>query len=222
MCFQDPDAKDNRPNAVFNADRLQLITYILQLITNNQMKKSMIYTKTGDGGSTSLVGGTRVSKTHIRLESYGTIDELNSHIGWLNGVIEDKEHHTFLLFIQHKLFTVGSYLATETESKQPQTASIITGHDIARIEEQIDRIDAALPRLSRFVLPGGNEPASRAHICRTIARRAERHVYRVAEDFPVAEEVLIFLNRLSDYFFVLAREQSNKTSEEIYWEQGDI
>ena len=186
------------------------------------MKKSIIYTKTGDGGSTSLVGGSRVRKTHIRLESYGTIDELNSHIGWLNGVIEEKEHHTFLLFIQHKLFTVGSYLATETESKQPHTASIITGNDIARMEEQIDRIDATLPRLTRFVLPGGNEAASRAHICRTIARRAERIVYRVAEDFPVAEEVLIFLNRLSDYFFVLAREQSNKTSEEIYWEQGDI
>lgn len=186
------------------------------------MKKSMIYTKTGDGGSTSLVGGTKVRKTHIRLESYGTIDELNSHVGWLNGVIEEKEHHAFLLFIQHKLFTVGSYLATETESKQPNTASIITGNDILRIEEQIDRIDTTLPRLTRFVLPGGNEAASRAHICRTIARRAERNVYRVAEDFPVAEEVLIFLNRLSDYFFVLAREQSNKTSEEIYWEQGDI
>jgi cob(I)alamin adenosyltransferase len=186
------------------------------------MKKSIIYTKTGDKGATSLVGGTRVQKTHIRLESYGTIDELNSYIGWLNCEIKEQEHHDFLLYLQHKLFTVGSYLATETESKQPHAASIITGKDIVRIEEQIDKIDASLPRLNRFVLPGGNEAASRAHICRTVSRRAERNVYRVADDFPVAEEVLIFLNRLSDYFFVLAREESNKTSEEIYWEQGDI
>jgi cob(I)alamin adenosyltransferase len=177
------------------------------------MKKSIIYTKTGDKGATSLVGGTRVQKTHIRLESYGTIDELNSYIGWLNCEMKVKEHHDFLLFIQHKLFTVGSFLATETESRQPDAASIITANDIARIEEQIDKIDASLPRLNRFVLPGGNEAASRAHICRTVARRAERNVYRVADDFPVSQEVLIFMNRLSDYFFVLAREESKKTSE---------
>jgi cob(I)alamin adenosyltransferase len=186
------------------------------------MKKSIIYTKTGDKGTTALVGGVRVRKTHIRLEAYGTIDELNSYIGWLNCEIKEKEHHDFLLFIQHKLFAVGSFLATETESKQPKAASIITPHDIARIETQIDQIDAALPRLNRFVLPGGNEAASRAHICRTVTRRAERIVYRLADDFPVSEEVLIFLNRLSDYFFVLARRESHKTSEEIYWEQGDI
>ena len=186
------------------------------------MKKSIIYTKTGDKGTTALVGGLRVRKTHIRLEAYGTIDELNSHIGWLNCEIKEKEHHDFLLFIQHKLFTVGSFLATETESKQPDAASIITTNDIARIETEIDQIDAALPRLNRFVLPGGNEAASRSHICRTVTRRAERIVYRLAEDFPVSEEVLIFLNRLSDYFFVLARRESHKTSEEIYWEQGDI
>jgi ATP:cob(I)alamin adenosyltransferase len=186
------------------------------------MKKSIIYTKTGDKGTTALVGGTRVSKTHIRLESYGTVDELNSHIGWLNCEIKEKELSRFLLYIQHKLFTVGSYLATETESRPPKAASIITSDDIARIEGQIDEIDGKLPRLNRFVLPGGNEAASRAHICRTIARRAERNVYRVAEEHPVADEILIFLNRLSDYFFVLARQESNKTSEEIYWEQGDI
>lgn len=186
------------------------------------MKKSIVYTKTGDKGTTSLVRGMRVSKTHIRLEAYGTIDELNSYIGWLNCEVKEESNHTFLLYIQHKLFTVGSYLATETESKDPRPASIISDKDIARIEEQIDIIDGELPRLSRFVLPGGNESAARAHICRTVARRAERLVYRVAEEFPVAEEVLIFINRLSDYFFVLARHESNKSSEEIFWEQGDI
>ncbi len=186
------------------------------------MKKSLIYTKTGDKGTTGLVGGARVPKTHVRLEAYGTIDELNSHVGWLNCAIQEEVHQEFLRFIQHKLFTVGSYLATETERKDPKKASILTDNDISRVEKQIDRLDSELPRLSRFVLPGGNEPASRAHICRTITRRAERNVYRVAELYPVSNEVLIFLNRLSDYFFLLARYESNKYSEELYWEQGDI
>lgn len=186
------------------------------------MKKSIIYTKTGDKGTTALVGGTRVSKTHIRLEAYGTIDELNSYVGWLSCKIEEKNHQEFLRYLQHKLFTVGSYLATETESRAPKEASIITAKDIKRVEEQIDIIDSALPRLNRFVLPGGNEIASRAHICRTVSRRAERNVFTVAEKYPVSEEVLIFLNRLSDYFFVLARHESNKSSQELFWEQGDI
>lgn len=186
------------------------------------MKKSIIYTRGGDKGSTALVGGTRVRKTHIRLESYGTVDELNSHIGWLHREVTDQESRDFLRYLQHKLFTVGSYLATETESKPPKEASIITSSDIQRVENQIDKIDGGLPKLKRFVLPGGSEAGSRAHICRTIARRAERNAYRVADEYPVSEEVLIFLNRLSDYFFVLARHESGKNSEEIYWEQGDI
>lgn len=186
------------------------------------MKKSNVYTKTGDKGTTSLVGGTRVGKTHVRLDAYGTVDELNSFIGWLNCVVSDAENRNFLRFVQHKLFTVGAYLATETESKQPRAASILSEDDIRRIETEIDRLDAQLPPLNRFVLPGGNEPASRAHICRTIARRAERNVYRVAESHPVSDEALMFINRLSDYFFVLARHESNKTAEEIYWEQSNV
>lgn len=182
------------------------------------MKKSLIYTKTGDKGKTSLVGGTRVNKTHIRLDAYGTIDELNSFTGWLNVEIKDPETNRFLSFIQHKLFAVGSYLATETEQMAPKAASIITEVDIERIEKEIDRLDSLLPRLNRFILPGGNEAASRAHICRTVSRRAERNSHRVAEIYPVAEPVLIFLNRLSDYFFVVARYESNKTGKEIYWE----
>ena len=186
------------------------------------MKKSGIYTKTGDKGKTSLVGGTRVEKTHIRLEAYGTIDELNSFVGWLNCEISDTESHRFLTFVQHKLFTIGSYLATETESKQPNAASIISGEDIERIEKEIDALDGALPRLNQFILPGGNEPGSRAHICRTVARRAERNVYRVAETYPVGEEVLVFLNRLSDYFFVLARKECNQSAKEIYWNKENV
>jgi len=185
------------------------------------MKKSVIYTKTGDNGTTALVGGARVRKTHIRLEAYGTIDELNSHIGWLNCEIKEKEHMIFAFHPAQAL--CGGFLSgTETESKQPMAASIITTHDIERIEKQIDQIDEALPRLNRFVLPGGNEAASRAHICRTVTRRAERIVNHLAENFPVSDEILIFLNRLSDYFFVLARRESRKTSEEIFWQQDDV
>lgn len=186
------------------------------------MKKSLVYTKTGDKGKTSLVGGTRVEKTHIRLQSYGAVDELNSFIGWLNCEMEDEDTNKFLLFVQHKLFNVGSYLATETEKMPPKAASIITEDDILRAEKEIDKIDSGLPKLTRFILPGGNEAASRAHICRTVTRHVERKVYRVAEEYPVADEVLIFLNRLSDYFFVLARKESNKTGKEIYWDNENI
>jgi cob(I)alamin adenosyltransferase len=186
------------------------------------MRKSSVYTKTGDSGKTSLAGGVRVSKTHVRLEAYGTVDELNSFVGWLSCAINESEHRRFLLFVQGKLFSVGGYLATETESKQPKAAATISESDIARIEAEIDKIDSQLPPLRKFVLPGGNETASRAHICRTITRRVERLVYRVAESYPVDDEVLIFLNRLSDYFFVLARQENIKKSEEIYWEQSEI
>ena len=184
------------------------------------MKKSIIYTKTGDAGQTSLVGGKRVAKTHIRLESYGTIDELNSYIGWLVCAVEEEEKRQFLLYIQHKLFTVGSYLATDTESMPPKKASIITEKDIEKIEKEIDETDTALPKLNRFILPGGNEAAARAHICRTVCRRAERHMYRVQETYAMDKEIMIFVNRLSDYLFVLARHLSHHTGEEIYWEQG--
>lgn len=184
--------------------------------------KSGIYTKSGDKGKTSLVGGTRVSKTHIRLDAYGTIDELNSFIGLLICAITDEKDSDFLSFIQHKLFTVGSYLATETEAMPPKAASIVTESDIKRIEEQIDSIDSDLPKLNRFVLPGGSESAARAHICRTICRRGERLVYRVNEEYVVEETVLRFLNRLSDYFFVLARKECHRTGKEIFWEQKNL
>ncbi|MDN5296779.1 MAG: cob(I)alamin adenosyltransferase, partial [Bacteroidota bacterium] len=141
------------------------------------MKKSLIYTKTGDAGTTSLVGGTRVEKTHIRLDAYGTVDELNSFVGWLACEMEDDETKTFLSFVQNKLFAVGSYLATETESVAPKAASIISEDDISKIEIEIDRLDEKLPKLNRFILPGGSESASRAHVCRSICRRAERMIY---------------------------------------------
>ncbi|MBD8387562.1 cob(I)yrinic acid a,c-diamide adenosyltransferase [Dysgonomonas sp. BGC7] len=186
------------------------------------MKKSLVYTKTGDKGMTSLVGGKRVAKAHIRLEAYGTTDELNSFVGFLSEQIDDTHDLEILSYIQHKLFTVGSYLATETEAISPKAASIITDKDIALLENEMDKIDSSLPPLRQFVLPGGSESASRAHICRTVCRRAERCIYRVKDEFPVDDNIMMFVNRLSDYFFLLARKESNKKGNEIFWNQSLI
>ena len=183
------------------------------------MKKSNIYTKTGDKGTTSLVGGTRVSKTHVRLNAYGTVDELNSFVGFLRCSAGD-DSKDMLAYIQHRLFTIGSYLATETEAMPPKAASIISEKDISMLEDEMDKIDNQLPKINRFILPGGSESASRAHICRTVCRRAERCIYGVKEFFPVDDNIVIYVNRLSDYFFLLARKENNKSGSEIFWEQN--
>jgi len=186
------------------------------------MKKSLIYTKTGDKGTTSLVGGMRVAKAHVRLEAYGTTDELNSFIGFLRETVQDEHDLKMLLYIQHKMFTVGSYLATETEARAPKAASIITDRDIELIENEMDKMDSELPPLRQFVLPGGSESAARAHLCRSICRRAERCIYRVKEEYPVDDHILMFVNRLSDYFFLFARKEGNKKGKEIFWDQSLI
>lgn len=183
------------------------------------MKKSIIYTKTGDKGTTSLVGGQRVSKAHQRIESYGTIDELNSFIGLLMTSLEDQKDIDFLSFIQHKLFTVGSYLATDQDTTELKIESKVTQETITRIEQEIDRIDSELPKMTNFILPGGCRSASLAHVCRTVCRRAERQIYRLADTVQVEEPVLIFVNRLSDYLFVLARKECiNNHGKEIIWD----
>lgn len=187
------------------------------------MKKSAIYTGGGDKGTTSLVGGCRVSKSDQRIESYGTVDELNAFIGLLMTAVQEEEDKRFLLFVQHKLFTIGSYLATDQEKTELRIESQITPDSIERIEGEIDRIDAMLPRMKAFILPGGNHSAALAHVCRTVCRRAEREIYRLAETTPVEEPVLIFINRLSDYFFVLARlECIRMNGDEIIWDSSCI
>lgn len=184
-----------------------------------EKKKSLIYTGTGDKGTTSLVGGQRVSKAHQRIESYGSIDELNSFIGLLIDALDDEKDKNFLHFVQHKLFTIGSYLATDQERTELRVESKVTAESIGRIEREIDRIDGALPKQTHFVLPGGGRPASLAHVCRTVCRRAERQVYRLAETDPVEDNVLKFINRLSDYLFVLARKECIlHNGEEIIWD----
>lgn len=183
------------------------------------MKKSMVYTRTGDKGLTSLVGGKRVSKTDPRIESYGTIDELNSFIGLLCTETNDPEDLKFLQFVQHKLFTIGSYLATDQENTELHIESKVTDETITRIEREIDKADSALPRMTNFILPGGSKGAALAHICRTVCRRAERCIYALDPAIEIDRNVLIFTNRLSDYLFVLARKKCLEDSgKEIIWD----
>jgi cob(I)alamin adenosyltransferase len=186
------------------------------------MRKSMIYTKTGDEGTTSLAGGTRVPKTDKRIETYGTTDELNAFTGLLITEVNEKEDIDFLYFVQHLLFTAGSYLATDQQSADLKAASQISPASISRIEREIDRIDSQLPPMKHFILPGGNRAAALAHVCRTVCRRAERQIYGLKETAIVEKPVLVFINRLSDYFFVLARKESLKNGKEIIWDSSCI
>lgn len=165
-----------------------------------------IYTKTGDKGETSLIGGTRVWKNNPRIEAYGTIDELNAHLGLLTTYPLQKNDIEFLQQIQHKLFSIGSYLATDLSRTDLKSASILSEEDVVSLEEAIDRMDATLPELKNFVLPGGSAAAATAHICRTITRRAERRMLDLINDrIDISEHILQYINRLSDFFFTLSR-----------------
>lgn len=184
------------------------------------MKKSAVYTKTGDKGTTSLVGGTRISKTDVRLESYGTVDELNANLGLLITYLVDELDREFVLKIQHKLFSVGSYLATDQSKTTLNNSSILLLSDIEAIEKEIDMIDEQLPPINRFVLPGGSREAAICHVCRTVCRRAERRILSLAMTCSIDENVIAFINRLSDYLFLLSRKQNiSKNSSEIFWDK---
>ena len=183
------------------------------------MKKSTLYTGSGDSGTTSLIGGHRVPKTHQRLETYGTIDELNSWIGLFITETEDTNVMDLMKFVQHTLFAVGSYLATDPEQTTPKPESRITPSTIQKLEQGIDLIDSELTYIKGFVLPGGCRSAALAHVCRTVCRRAERQICRLKEDVLMDASVLVFINRLSDLLFVIARyECFRKNGEEIIWD----
>lgn len=168
-----------------------------------------VYTKTGDKGQTSLVGGQRVSKCCERLESYGTVDELNSHIGVLITYCSDEKDQAFLTDVQGKLFVVGGYLATDNSQKEVRQGNIVTEEMILAVENEIDRLQDLLPPLRLFILPGGSRAAGFAHVCRTVCRRAERAILRLVETGAVVDDnVVAYINRLSDYFFVLARKMN--------------
>lgn len=178
-----------------------------------------IYTKTGDNGMTSLVGGQRVSKCCDRLESYGTVDELNSHIGVLITYCTETRDREFLTDIQGKLFVVGGYLATDNSTQEIRQGNIVTADMVSAVESEIDRLQALLPPLRLFILPGGSRGASYAHVCRTVCRRAERCILRLAEcGAEVDSQVIAYVNRLSDYLFVLARKLNvDEGVEDIIW-----
>lgn len=177
-----------------------------------------IYTRTGDAGTTSLVGGKRVSKASPRLDAYGTVDELNSHIGLLIAMggmaVEDAE---LLQQVQNRLFNLGSQLATEPESKfQPKG---IEAADVEALERAIDRIEETLPRHNQFILPCGTMAASQANVARTVARRAERRMVEMTEQgMPIDENAMRYINRLSDLLFVLGRSINVAAgAPEIFW-----
>ncbi|WP_396211680.1 cob(I)yrinic acid a,c-diamide adenosyltransferase [Flavobacterium sp.] len=183
-----------------------------------------VYTKTGDTGTTALFGGTRVPKHHIRIESYGTVDELNSHIGLIRDQDVNPIYKNVLVEVQDRLFTVGAILATPPEKetlksgeKRLQNLGIIET-DIEFLENQIDTMEESLPPMTHFVLPGGHTTVSYCHIARCVCRRAERLSVHLNDIEPTNEMVIKYLNRLSDYLFVLARKLSyDLKADEVQW-----
>lgn len=163
-----------------------------------------IYTKTGDAGYTSLIGGTRVPKYHLRIESYGTVDELNSYIGLISSQEIDEKDRLVLKEIQDRLFTIGSSLAADPEKSKMKIPDL-QFEDVELLETEMDRMEAFLPQLKHFILPGGNSAVSFCHLARCVCRRAERITIELSENSFVEEKVKIYLNRLSDYLFMLAR-----------------
>ena len=186
-----------------------------------------IYTKTGDSGTTGLFGGTRVPKHHIRIQSYGTLDELNSWIGMLRDQEIAAPHREQLLRIQDRLFTAGAQLAVDPDKERLKDGSerlqipFLSATDVESLETAIDQLDESLPPMTHFILPGGHPVVSTCHIARTVCRRAERMTTLLDEHSPVPAEILAYLNRLSDFLFVLARKLSLELGvDEIKWIPG--
>lgn len=177
-----------------------------------------IYTGKGDQGNTGLLGGKRVPKHHLRIEAYGTVDELNSYLGLVRDTIEDKHAEMVLLEIQDRLFTLGSHLALDPDHAGKMKLPEVDQTDIDRLEKEMDRMDEILPEMKNFILPGGHVAVSHCHVARCICRRAERCVVALHEQDPQSEVILTYLNRLSDYLFVLARMVSwDKKAVEMPW-----
>lgn len=178
-----------------------------------------IYTKTGDGGRTSLIGGTKVLKSHARIESYGTVDELNSNIGLCRDLITDKDIRVLLKEIQDRLFTIGSALACDPEKEPKLKIPDLKETDVLFLEDAMDKMDSELPPLQYFIMPGGHPTVSHLHISRCVCRRAERLVVDLLNTEEDHDNLIIkYINRLSDYLFVLARYMATKLNvEEVSW-----
>lgn len=178
-----------------------------------------IYTRTGDKGTTSLIGGTKVPKSHLRIEAYGTVDELNSHIGLCLDMLTDEASRRLLREVQDRLFTIGSALACDPVKEPRMRIPDLKEEDITLLEKEIDRMNEALPEMKHFILPGGHLTVSQLHVARCVCRRAERCIVRLEmEDQEVDNIIIRYLNRLSDYLFVLGRYAGMLlNAEEIPW-----
>ena len=177
-----------------------------------------IYTKVGDKGTTSLIGGTKVLKSDLRIEAYGTIDELNSYVGLCNDLLTDDHAKKILKEIQDRLFTIGSSLACDPEKEPKMKIPDLKDEDVSLLEKEIDKMNEVLPQMKNFILPGGHATVSHIHIARCICRRAERCCVRLNEQATEDLMILKYLNRLSDYLFVLARYASHSLNvQEIAW-----
>ena len=176
-----------------------------------------IYTKTGDKGQTGLIGGNRVSKNDLRINTYGTVDELNAHVGLLRDLVEDEQVKLNLLEIQDRLFTAGSLLAVGQKGTKMKLPKLYK-ENINILESWIDSMDTSLPQMKTFVLPGGHVTVSTCHITRTVCRRAERLIVELSDEVEVSELVVAYFNRLSDYFFTLSRKLTmDLNAEETPW-----
>lgn len=169
------------------------------------MKITRVYTKTGDEGTTSLVGGVKVRKTNARIEAYGTVDELSANLGLLASFMKDGADKDLIIRTQRNLFTVCSYLATDKTQTELAPSYTLNGGEVDVLEQEIDAINSNIPQQTAFILPGGSHEAAFAHVCRTVCRRAERRIFSLAESTELDAEILQYINRLSDYLFVLAR-----------------
>ena len=182
------------------------------------MKITKVYTRGGDMGKTSLVGGQRVSKASERLEAYGTVDELSSHLGLLVSLLPDGDDKAMIMRIQNCLFNVCTNLATDQDQTVLSPSAYLPEGEIEMVEHQIDDIMKLLPEKQGFVLPGGTREAAQAHVCRTVCRRAERRIVALSEVAKISPEILQYVNRLSDYLFVLAKKINfNANQSEIVW-----
>jgi cob(I)alamin adenosyltransferase len=185
------------------------------------MKITRVYTRTGDKGETSLVGGVRIKKSDIRLEAYGTVDELSAQLGMLVSMMEAGEERQMVVRVQNILFNVCTHLATDQSQTPLYPSARVPEEEVARLEERVDLLMKQLPERQGFILPGGCPAACQAHICRTVCRRAERRIAALAEVATVGTEVQQYVNRLSDYLFVLAKIINyNAGVSEVVWENA--
>ena len=185
------------------------------------MKITKVYTRTGDKGTTSLVGGVRISKSSPRLEAYGTVDELSAHLGLLVSMLPEGTNRQNLIRIQNNLFNVCTHLATDQSQTPLYPSAFLAEGEIEFLEEEIDRMMSLLPERQGFILPGGTTAAAQAHVARTVCRRAERRIATLAENEKVGDDIQKYINRLSDFLFVIAKIINfNSGQSEIIWQNA--